>query len=106
MIVGSIFFFFFFFSSRRRHTRFDCDWSSDVCSSDLVEFPNAEDAGLAVADDAERLTTITFATTWWLHRFFRLSLDVVHERYGGGIDVDGEELDSLTGFLLRAQVDF
>src|SRR2546430_8543901 len=29
--------FFFFFSSRRRHTRFDCDWSSDVCSSDLDE---------------------------------------------------------------------
>src|SRR2546430_1266030 len=28
---------FFFFSSRRRHTRFDCDWSSDVCSSDLLE---------------------------------------------------------------------
>src|SRR2546430_12660239 len=27
---------YFFFSSRRRHTRFDCDWSSDVCSSDLV----------------------------------------------------------------------
>src|SRR5207237_7761469 len=26
---------FFFFSSRRRHTRFKCDWSSDVCSSDL-----------------------------------------------------------------------
>src|SRR2546427_13248603 len=30
-----LFVFFFFFSSRRRHTRFDCDWSSDVCSSDL-----------------------------------------------------------------------
>src|SRR5690242_5489528 len=28
-------FFFFFFSSRRRHTRLTCDWSSDVCSSDL-----------------------------------------------------------------------
>src|SRR5689334_25047336 len=28
-------FFFFFFSSRRRHTRWNCDWSSDVCSSDL-----------------------------------------------------------------------
>src|SRR5207237_7153682 len=26
---------FFLFSSRRRHTRFKCDWSSDVCSSDL-----------------------------------------------------------------------
>src|SRR5438034_5941669 len=30
--------FFFFFSSRRRHTRSLCDWSSDVCSSDLLEF--------------------------------------------------------------------
>src|SRR6266567_7291542 len=30
-----IHYFFFFFSSRRRHTIFDCDWSSDVCSSDL-----------------------------------------------------------------------
>src|SRR5690606_40125565 len=28
----------FFFSSRRRHTRFSRDWSSDVCSSDLVWF--------------------------------------------------------------------
>src|SRR5438034_6376177 len=27
---------FFFFSSRRRHTRSLCDWSSDVCSSDLL----------------------------------------------------------------------
>src|SRR5206468_2720484 len=32
---------FFFFSSRRRYTRSDRDWSSDVCSSDLV----VEDAG-------------------------------------------------------------
>src|SRR2546427_5776325 len=37
----------FFFSSRRRHTRFDCDWSSDVCSSDL-----AHRAGIA---ERERL---------------------------------------------------
>src|SRR3989442_9804749 len=29
-------FFFFFFSSRRRHTRCGRDWSSDVCSSDLM----------------------------------------------------------------------
>src|SRR5690606_39297288 len=28
---------FFFFSSRRRHTRFSRDWSSDVCSSDLLD---------------------------------------------------------------------
>src|SRR5882762_1324854 len=37
-----IFFFFFFFSSRRRHTRFKCDWSSDVCSSDLHAVPVAQ----------------------------------------------------------------
>src|SRR2546427_6442989 len=35
----------FFFSSRRRHTRFDCDWSSDVCSSDLVPSVALENFG-------------------------------------------------------------
>src|SRR2546429_2423422 len=30
---------YFFFSSRRRHTRCSRDWSSDVCSSDLIHFP-------------------------------------------------------------------
>src|SRR5690349_22910838 len=30
-------FIFFFFSSRRRHTRSLRDWSSDVCSSDLID---------------------------------------------------------------------
>src|SRR5580698_11391147 len=33
--------FVFFFSSRRRHTRLTCDWSSDVCSSDLRKIPGA-----------------------------------------------------------------
>src|SRR2546427_8527616 len=37
MAISVSLFLFFFFSSRRRHTRFDCDWSSDVCSSDLNE---------------------------------------------------------------------
>src|SRR6266567_4211323 len=37
MTLCDEFVFFFFFSSRRRHTRFDCDWSSDVCSSDLLD---------------------------------------------------------------------
>src|SRR5438309_8928714 len=32
-------FIFFFFSSRRRHTRWNCDWSSYVCSSDLAAKP-------------------------------------------------------------------
>src|SRR3712207_4722572 len=36
-VAGRVFGFLFFFSSRRRHTRYWRDWSSDVCSSDLVE---------------------------------------------------------------------
>src|SRR2546430_5283982 len=43
--------FFFFFSSRRRHTRFDCDWSSDVCSSDLLN----GGAFLGVEVDGEKI---------------------------------------------------
>src|SRR5689334_1420878 len=56
--------FVFFFSSRRRHTRWNCDWSSDVCSSDLervrrlgiepVVFPatgTSEDVAMLLADD-------------------------------------------------------
>src|SRR5260370_40565217 len=37
LFVLSLLCFCFFFSSRRRHTIFKCDWSSDVCSSDLVD---------------------------------------------------------------------
>src|SRR5437762_7349092 len=38
--INYFFVFLFFFSSRRRHTRYIGDWSSDVCSSDLVQsFP-------------------------------------------------------------------
>src|SRR2546430_7761337 len=44
---------FFFFSSRRRHTIFDCDWSSDVCSSDLTipvgEVTLGSDASCAIS---------------------------------------------------------
>src|SRR5689334_24664940 len=36
VFIVIFFCFFFFFSSRRRHTRWNCDWSSDVCSSDLT----------------------------------------------------------------------
>src|SRR5207249_6514760 len=36
VFIFFILFFFFFFSSRRRHTRSKRDWSSDVCSSDLI----------------------------------------------------------------------
>src|SRR3712207_7756503 len=41
----------FFFSSRRRHTRYWRDWSSDVCSSDLI----VDDIDIACQDD--KITT-------------------------------------------------
>src|SRR2546430_12294685 len=58
---------FFFFSSRRRHTRFDCDWSSDVCSSDLdatvrvVQCPDDQlviNQGDALAPEIDRVTPL------------------------------------------------
>src|SRR3712207_4105203 len=49
-----IFLIFFFFSSRRRHTRSLCDWSSDVCSSDLsrLSLQEAKTPGAASAPDS------------------------------------------------------
>src|SRR5688572_32771465 len=65
----------FFFSSRRRHTRFDCDWSSDVCSSDLPAEPLLE-GGLAACPDAP------------LHH---------HRDWHGGRAGRGGNVDGLTG---------
>src|SRR5256886_651418 len=50
----------FFFSSRRRHTRFDCDWSSDVCSSDLVAC-QARKAGIEFTKQGNCFTQISNA---------------------------------------------
>src|SRR5690348_9962942 len=43
----------FFFSSRRRHTRWTGDWSSDVCSSDLVIFSRSKSC-VPLADAQQR----------------------------------------------------
>src|SRR5256886_7383619 len=52
----------FFFSSRRRHTRFDCDWSSDVCSSDLeVRYDGVGVSGSALLDLLPGLRLAAFA---------------------------------------------
>src|SRR5260370_15608485 len=62
MLVPADWCLFFFFSSRRRHTRFKCDWSSDVCSSDLQIWKNE-----SFPDDPVRTTntrgTFAFAMT-------------------------------------------
>src|SRR5262252_7902315 len=46
----------FFFSSRRRHTRSLCDWSSDVCSSDLHE-PERLDAAIEACGMRHRIVS-------------------------------------------------
>src|SRR2546430_13375414 len=51
--------FFFFFSSRRRHTRFDCDWSSDVCSSDLTTRPE-----IVVEGSNDGVTWLPYEFKW------------------------------------------
>src|SRR2546430_5708466 len=60
---------FFFFSSRRRHTRFDCDWSSDVCSSDLTCWASAmfAERGLRpiALDIATHLMQGLATAEWW-----------------------------------------
>src|SRR5690625_7408936 len=44
---------FFFFSSRRRHTSWPRDWSSDVCSSDLVREGRADRAMVPIENSVE-----------------------------------------------------
>src|SRR4051812_49713893 len=58
------FFFFFFFSSRRRHTRLTCDWSSDVCSSDL-DACSGQEGGVASSGPSQR--------RYWVLSFHQLS---------------------------------
>src|SRR5690242_21118675 len=45
---------FFFFSSRRRHTRLTCDWSSDVCSSDLLVLAGRSEGRLQLLETLAR----------------------------------------------------
>src|SRR5689334_24628886 len=50
----------FFFSSRRRHTRWNCDWSSDVCSSDLIGLAEIYDtAGVGYGPTTPRLVNVS-----------------------------------------------
>src|SRR2546427_7139756 len=81
MYFGMFFFFFFFFSSRRRHTRFDCDWSSDVCSSDLEISVLSEPTRLPAPVDAMRVVVGRHGLMVRRERLVGLLLpQVAHER--------------------------
>src|SRR5690349_22367183 len=61
----SLSFFFFFFSSRRRHTSSLRDWSSDVCSSDLLRELGRHTAKDNIRfDGLSRVSHVTDATDW------------------------------------------
>src|SRR5438034_4508960 len=55
------FLFLFFFSSRRRHTRSLCDWSSDVCSSDLTSGTGAGSVWAVVGTSSHSAPNAAFA---------------------------------------------
>src|SRR5260370_12283975 len=58
---------FIFFSSRRRHTIFKCDWSSDVCSSDLFCEPVAVFVNRALQGVFETLNQLGRVRTFQWH---------------------------------------
>src|SRR5690242_21787255 len=74
----------FFFSSRRRHTSLTCDWSSDVCSSDLVT-PHFRGIHAAVVEQSHHLPLVGRSeerrvgkecrSRWLAKSFFRIALD-------------------------------
>src|SRR5256885_11887543 len=69
--------FIFFFSSRRRHTRLQGDWSSDVCSSDLV---------------SARQTNLLASGQWPLATFLACADDCVEDFHvaGAAAEISGE----------------
>src|SRR5260370_19931688 len=88
-----LFFFFFFFSSRRRHTRFKCDWSSDVCSSDLHLAHHARQSELTPIGPGGPLCAWAGATLANQQRHKQDRGDVKrHEGDGDGPHVAIEEL--------------
>src|SRR2546427_5228570 len=88
----------FFFSSRRRHTRFDCDWSSDVCSSDLETQMLVDRAEQVVFDLSQSRVTTEFSH---IEELLKESFERITALYEAGADVTGvpsgfRDLDRLT----------
>src|SRR5256885_11144168 len=68
----------FFFSSRRRHTRLQGDWSSDVCSSDLVVRVSRKQPS-ATTEDTTMLAATRYRTLERLPPIVRAVLDARDE---------------------------
>src|SRR5256886_4030154 len=91
---------FFFFSSRRRHTRFDCDWSSDVCSSDLLKLADyvVTEAGFGADLGAEKFVDIKCRKAGFRPAAAVIVATVRALKYHGGVelaDLKSENLAAL-----------
>ncbi|MBI2899828.1 MAG: hypothetical protein HYY17_06565 [Planctomycetes bacterium] len=61
----------------------------------------------AVAGNAGDVLTVTFGANWYLTRNFRISPNLVYEKYGDDVDFGGGRLeDRAWGFVTRFQIDF
>src|SRR5688572_31846263 len=78
---------FFFFSSRRRHTRFDCDWSSDVCSSDLELVQHIVIKTDGVPLYVEELTRVLLASS-----LLQKEMRSEERRVGKSVDLGGRRI--------------
>src|SRR5256886_5835527 len=95
----------FFFSSRRRHTRFDCDWSSDVCSSDLDVFTLIDpqsDGMLRLVAEAEQGSEHPLAAAIVEGAKARgVALNVSPERFTARSEEHTSELQSQSNLVCR-----
>src|SRR5690606_40501941 len=85
--------FCFFFSSRRRHTRFSRDWSSDVCSSDLVYATVGSDERVRAVEALGAVLGINYRTQDYVQ-------EVKNATGGKGVDV---VLDMVAGDYIRSE---
>src|SRR5882672_12161537 len=103
---------FFFFSSRRRHTRSLCDWSSDVCSSDLPgplrrRRPIGHNQGFSIAFSAgasgcirseERRVGKECRSRWWPYHEKKKENDhrvIAAELEGNGLEQMSAEVSEI-----------
>src|SRR5437588_8698696 len=84
--------FFFFFSSRRRHTRSLCDWSSDVCSSDLEQALKRSQEAVALAEGLSHPFSLAYALgTAARFHLLRREEQVARERAEAAITLSTEQ---------------
>src|SRR5690606_40231455 len=83
----------FFFSSRRRHTRFSRDWSSDVCSSDLIYETFTQKAAEGRGMSLDDLKAVASGRVW----------SGVEAKQRGLVDVFGT-LDDAVAIAAQAEI--